>query len=159
MGVSSRCWHKAAVLLRLVAAQQQQVVDAEELQVEQLVLDVLDGSPATDNVRLHGDIVSLLDGGCDGHCSRAATDSLTLELPVFQFLVNELRVMGGNVDVSRVKFPQLVDIGKQFLSACAFQGREHLKREPSALCILMDKSCYAHNWLQRYEKNTTDCTD
>ena len=80
VGMASGCRHEATVLLRLVATQQQQVVDAEELQVEQLILDVLYRCPATDHVGLHGDVVPLLDGCGDGHRSRTPADALALEL-------------------------------------------------------------------------------
>ena len=151
MRMSARCGHETAVLLRLVATQQQQVADAQELQVEQFILDVLDGTAATDHVGLHRDVVPLLDGGCNGHRTRATADALPLKLPVLQFLIHKLRMVGRDIDVGWVEFAQFVDVGKQLVGACTLQWGKHLEREPSFVLILMDKFRYTHNWLQNYE--------
>ena len=71
-------------------------------------------------MRLHGDVVSLLDGSSDGYRTRTATDALSLKLPILQFLIHKLRVVCRNVDIGRVKLLQLVDIGKQFIGARPF---------------------------------------
>ena len=173
MRVTAGRRHKPAVLLRLVATQQQDVADAEELQVEQLILDVLDRRAAADHVGLYGDIIPLLDGSCYRHRSRAPAHPNPFKPrlvhiscprafvpPLPRYLaVHELRVVGGDVDVGGVELAQFVDVCKQAFRARPLQRGQHLKREPPALFILMDEFRYAHNWPQRYEKNTTDCTD
>ena len=88
--MAARRWYKPAVLLGLIATEQQQVADTQKLQVEQLILDILDGSTAADNMRLHRNMVSLLDGGSDGYRTRAATDALPFKLSILQFPVHEL---------------------------------------------------------------------
>ena len=105
VGMSAWGGYETAVLLGLVATQQQQVADAEELQVEQFILDVLDGRTATDHVRLHRDVITLLDGCGNRHRTRTTTDALTLKLPICQLLVHELRVVGGDVDIGGIKLP------------------------------------------------------
>ena len=74
------------------------------MQIEQLVLDILDRSTTTDDVGLNRNIVSLLNGCGYGYGSWAATNAATLKLPIIQFAINELRVMGGNVDVGGIEF-------------------------------------------------------
>jgi hypothetical protein len=114
----SGCRYEAAVLLGLVAAEQQQVVDAEELKVEKFILDVFYSGTAADDMGLHRDIVPLLDGSGDGHSTRAPANALALKLPVLQLAVHEFGVVRRDVDIGGVELPQLVDIGKQFGRAC-----------------------------------------
>ena len=125
---------EAAVLLRLVAAQQQQVLYAEELEVEQLVLYVLLRGSAADDVRYYGYLVLVLYGGGDGYGARTAAYAQPLELSVLQLAVHVLAMVGRDVDVQRGELLQLVDGGEQESCAVAFQRRQHLKRE-AALCI------------------------
>lgn len=63
---------KAGFLARLVAAQHQQVADAQKLQVEQHVLDALAVVAAAYHVRHHVDAVSLLNGCGYGYGAWAA---------------------------------------------------------------------------------------
>ena len=94
---------------------------------------------------LNRDVIALLDGCGNRHRTWTTTNSLALKLSIFQLLVHELRVVGSDVDISGIKLPQLVNVSKQLLGACPFQGWQNLKREPSALLILMDKFRYAHS--------------
>ena len=144
VGMSARCRYESAILLGLVATKQKQVADAEELQVEQLIFDILDGRSAANHVGLHRDIITPLDSCCDSHRTRTATDALTLKLPVCQLFVHKLRVVSRDVDIGRIEFPQLVDIGKQFLCASPLQGRQNFKGKSPFGCILMDEFCNAH---------------
>jgi hypothetical protein len=57
-----------------------------------------------------------------------------------------------DIDVGRVELPQFVNVGKQLVCARTFQRGKHFEREPSFVCILMDKFRYTHNWVQNYEK-------
>ena len=148
MSAGRRC--EATVLFRLVAAQQQQVVDAKELQVEQFVLNVLNGGTATDDVRLHGNVVALLDGSSDGDGAGTTAHAAALELTALQLAVDIFRVVGRDVDESGLQRCQFVDVGKQFRCTRSFQWRQHFERELPAPCIFFDKLCYAHISLQRY---------
>ena len=93
---------------------------------------------------LNGNAVALLDSSCDSYGARAAADALTLKLSVGQFLIDELRVVSGDVDVGGVKDAQFINVGKQLLRARALQRGQHLKRESPCFCILMDKFRNAH---------------
>ena len=165
VGMTAWRGHEPAVLLGLVATQQQQVVDAEKLQVEQFVLDVLHRRSATDHVGLNGDVIPLLDGGCDGDGARApahpdplksrlaqTSSSRALVPPLFLNLaIHILRVVGGDIDIGGVEHAQFVDVGKQFVRTCPFQRRQHLERELPGRLILMNQFRYAHNWVQSYK--------
>ena len=144
MGMSARSGDESAILLSFVTAKQKQVADAEKLQIEQLIFDILDGRSAANHMGLHRDIITPLDSCCDSHRTRTTTDALTLKLPVCQLFVHKLRVVSRDVDIGRIEFPQLVDIGKQFLCASSLEGRQHFKRKSPFGCILMDEFCNAH---------------
>ena len=62
-------------------------------------------------------------------------------------------MVGRDIDVGWVEIAQLVDVGKQLVSARTLQWGKHLEREPSFVLILMDKFRYTHNWLQKYKKS------
>ena len=90
MGMASGGGYKTTVLLGLVTTEQEQVADAQELQIQQLVFDILNCGTTADHMWLHGDMVSLLDGSSNGDGSRTATDALPFKLPVLQFAIHEL---------------------------------------------------------------------
>src|SRR5574344_39880 len=115
--MSSGSCNKSAVLLCLVATQQQYVVDAQKLKVNQFVLNVLNGGSATDDMRLHGDVVTLLDGCCNGDGAGAAALAQTFELPVGQFAVDVFRMVGGDIDEIRFQPSHLINVSKQFCGA------------------------------------------
>ena len=72
-------------------------------------------------MRLYGYTVSLLYCCGYGYGSWAATDATTLKLPILEFAIHKLRVMGGYVDIGWVELLQLVDVGKQLCCACTLQ--------------------------------------
>ena len=61
MGMTIRGWGKLSVFLRLVTTEQEHIADAEELEVEQLILDVFLAGTTTDDVRDDRDVVLVLD--------------------------------------------------------------------------------------------------
>ena len=89
-------------------------------------------------------MIALLDGGGDGDGARAAAHTAPLKPSVSQFAIDEFRVVGGDIDEGRLQFRQFVDVGKQPVSACAFQRRQHLKRELPLSLVLVDNVGYAH---------------
>ena len=135
MGMTSWCRHKPAVLLGLITSEQKQVADTQKLQVEQFVFDIRDGGATTDDMRLNGNVVTLLDGGSDGYRTRTTTNPLPFKLSILQFLIYKLRVMRRDVDIGRIKLLQLVDIGKKLIGARPFQWGQHLEGKSSAVFI------------------------
>ena len=63
------------VFLGLVAAQHQQVADAQELQVEQHVLCILTGISAAQDVRHDVYVIMPLDGSSHGYGAGTAADA------------------------------------------------------------------------------------
>ena len=121
--MSASRWREHAVVLCLVAAQQQDILYAQELQVDEFILDVLDGCSAADDMWYDGYLKPLLYGCryCDGAWS--ATNALSLELSVRLLVIDELAVVRSDVDAARVKVTQFVDGGKQAIRTAALQGR------------------------------------
>ena len=144
MGVPSGCGSEPAVLLRFVTTQQHEVADTQELQVEQLILNLLYRRTAAYHMRLHGDVVPVLDSGSDGYRTRSATNALTLKLTVLQFLVDIFRMMCGDVDKRRVENREFINRLEQRLGAVPFQWWQHLKGEAPLTSILLDIICYCH---------------
>ena len=135
---------EAAVFPGLVAAQEQQVADAEKLEVEQFVLDVLDGGAAAYHVGHDGDVVFVLYRSGNGYGARTAAHAGALEQSVVELLIYNLAVVRGYVDKPRVKCLQLIYCVEQPLRACALQGRQHLKREVPAVFVRINQFRYCH---------------
>lgn len=95
-------------------------------------------------MRLHGDVVPVLDSGSDGYRTRSATNALTLKLTVLQFLVDIFRMMCGDVDKRRVENREFINRLEQRLGAVPFQWWQHLKGEAPLTSILLDIICYCH---------------
>ena len=83
MRMTVRGRSELAVFLRFVASKHEDVADAQELEIEQLIFDVFLRRTATDDVRDDRNIVFVLDGTGDGYCARAAAHTLTSEETVF----------------------------------------------------------------------------
>ena len=113
IGMTVFCWSKLSVFLRLVASQHKDIADAQKLEIEQFVFDVFLRGTATDDVRDDRDVVLVLDCACDGNGTRAATHTLTSEETIFQFLVNILAVVCGNVDKPWVEVLEAVDCAEE----------------------------------------------
>ena len=136
MAVAPLFGHEHRLVLGLVAAQHQQVGDAQELQVEQHVFDVFGRESAAQHVGHHGDVVFVLDGGSDGYRTGTLADVDFLVATVGHRLVNIFAVMRRDVDVFRVELAQLVDDVIHFLDAVPFQRWENFKRKRGAFAIL-----------------------
>ena len=79
MGMTILGWCKLPVFFRLVSSQNENVADAQKLEVEQFVLDVFLRSTAADNMRDDRYVVLILYSACDGHGARSAAYTLASE--------------------------------------------------------------------------------
>ena len=129
MGMTIRGWGKLAVFLRLVTTEQEHIADAEELEVEQLILDVFLAGTTTDDVRDDRDVVLVLDSTSDGNRTRTTAHTLASEQAVLQLLIHILAMMSGDVDEARTKLFQGVDGAEESRRAIALQWRKNLERE------------------------------
>ena len=80
--------------------------------------------------------IFILNGGSDGHGAGALTDIHLLETAIRQGLVDKLAVVGGDIDVFRIKLFQLINDIIHLLDAIALQGGQDLKRERCALALV-----------------------
>ena len=101
-------------------------------------------SSATDNVRNDGYAEILLYGGCDGNRSWTAAHTQTLKLPIVEFAIDVLAVMGSYVNIGRIEIPELLYCGKQSVCASSFEWREHLKGEVLGAVLAVKYFCYTH---------------
>ena len=97
-----------AVFFGLVATEQQQVLYAEKLQIEQLILDIFFCRTATDDVWNDRNVIFVLYGSGYGYRSRAAANVQALKLSVLKLAVHILAVVSRYVDIQRVKVLKLV---------------------------------------------------
>ena len=74
-------------------------------------------------MRYDGYVIFVLYGSSNGYGARASANTQTLILSAFQFAVNILAMVGGYIDIQRVKLFQLVDSGEQKPRAIALQWR------------------------------------
>ena len=93
----------------------------------QFIFYLLNGGTTADDVRLHGNVVSLLDSRSNGDGSWTTTDALSLKLPIVQLLIYIFRVVGGYIDEGGIEFRQLVNGAKQGIGAVTLQWWKHLK--------------------------------
>ena len=128
MGVSARCGGKMGIFFDLVTTEQKQIMDAKELEVKQLVLNILNGSTATDNMRLYGNMVTLLDSCCYSNGARATTHAKPLVLSVWQFAVDVFCMVRCDVNKGWIESCQLVNVSEELLCARTFEWRQYLKR-------------------------------
>lgn len=121
------------LVLGLVATQQQQVGDAEELEVEQHILGLLTGEPAAEDMGHNGDVVPVLDGGSHSHGAGAAAQRYLVEDTLGRFLVYVFASVGGDIDVAGGELAQLVDGAEQAVDACALERGQHFEGEGGAV--------------------------
>ena len=123
MGMTVLGWCKLPVFFRLVSSQNENVADAQKLEVEQFVLDVFLRSTAADNMRDDRYVVLILYSACDGHGARSAAHTLAGEETVFQFLVYILAMVRSDVDKARTKLAQRIDGTEERCCSVTFQRR------------------------------------
>ena len=129
MAIAIRCGGKHGLVLGLVAPQEQQVGDAEELEVEQYILRLLTGEATAQDVGHDGDVVPVLDGCRHGDSAGATAQRHLVEYAFGRLLVYIFAAVGGDVDVFGIKLTQLVDGAEQAVDACPLEWRQHLEGE------------------------------
>ena len=119
--------HEYAFVLGFVAAQHEQVRDAEKLKVEQDIFGLLACEAAAQDVGDDGDVILVLDGCCHGHRPRTPAQAAALEKAAAQVLVDVFAAMGGDVDVFRVKLAEGVDGLIERVNAFSFYRGKNLE--------------------------------
>ena len=136
MRMSLRVGHEELFVLRLVAAQRQYVVQAEEIEVDQRILDVVFRLPAADQVRYDFDAVFLLDGGRDAHRAGAAAYDVPFDAAIGTHRLLDAFAVERHVDVGRVESDQPVDALEDAAHAVALERRQQF--EGKARAALLD---------------------
>ena len=80
--------------------------------------------------------IFVLDSGSDRHGSGTFPDIHLLEAAIRQGLVDKLAVVGGDINVLRIKLFQFINHIIHLLNTVALQGRQNLKRESCALALV-----------------------
>ena len=127
--MTARCRGESLLIGSFVATEQQQMADAEELKVQQFVLDVLDGRTTTNDMRDDWYPVFLLNGGSNGYRTGTAAHPTPLQQPAGQLIVYILTVVGGNIDILWIEDTELVYRAEKRIGAATLERRKHLKGE------------------------------
>ena len=124
-GVGMAALHGCELLLVLgfVAPQDQQVVDAEKLQVDKSILCLGSSKSAAYKVGYGGEPVTVLYGSRHGNGARAHPLRYAAEQAVGRILIDQLATVRGDIDVCRIKFAQHVDGSKSTFYGAASQRR------------------------------------
>ena len=112
-----------------VAAQCQHVLYAEEVHVDEGVLDVVARLSAADEVRHYLDAVFLLYGSRDTHGAGSAARHVLLDETVGAFGVFHLLAVAGDVDECGVERHEAVDGAEDAVKAVALQWRQQFEGE------------------------------
>ena len=170
VGVSAFGGVEHSVFPRLVATEQEEVFDAEDLHVEQSVFDVLAGVARAEHVGHEGNAAFALQHSRHGHGAGTSADVEAFHQAALHLAVDVFCAVVGDVDVFRLKFAQAVDGLAQAVDAVAFERREHFVGESGT--VAGDEFWDGHRgkaeafvgkempalrglWLQKYEKNGT----
>jgi len=95
--------HKHLFVARLVAAQQQEVLDAQKLEVDEHILRLLLCEALTENVWHSRNAIFVLYGSGHRHRARAATQGRAAERAVGLFGIDILRMVRRDIDIFRVE--------------------------------------------------------
>ena len=131
--MSLRVGHEELLVLRFVAPESQHVVQAEEVEVDQRVLDVVFRLSAADQVRHDFDAVLLLNGGRDAHRAGTAAHHVPVDASVRTHGLLDSFAVEGDVDVGWVESDEPVDGCEYAAHAVALEGREQFEREARAV--------------------------
>ena len=89
-------------------------------------------------MRLHGNAEFVLYRSSNGYSAWAATHPVALQQSVVHLLIHKLAVMGCDINEQGIEFFHLLDGGKQFVGAGAFQWRQYLEGEMSLVLVLIE---------------------
>ena len=145
MSMTTWCRLELAVFLCLVATQQHEIPNSQELQVEQLVFNILNSSSTADNMGLYRNVIAMLNGCCNSYRAWTTADALTFELSIAKFLIDVFGVVSGDIDKGRIEYGQLIYRLKQSLRAITFEGWQYFEGEMLLFGVKFDIVCYCHD--------------
>src|SRR6185312_2863157 len=101
-------WDKRGIGVPRVAAQNQYIIDTEELQVDQGILSFFTRKTATNQVRHGIHLVAVHDGSTNRHCSGAFAVRYLLEQAAIVLFIDIIFSMISYVNKRRLKLHQRV---------------------------------------------------
>ncbi len=134
VGVARATAGERLAVSAVIAADCEDVVDAQVAQLDEEVLGLLLREPVAEHVGNGVNVVLVLDQGADTKCS----GSLALDRALNAlgcFVVHHLSRMAGDVDEGRVVLHQIVDHRHQVADVAAALGRDELETDERALCL------------------------
>lgn len=129
----------------LVAAEQQQVADAQQLQVDELVFDLFLIDTRTNDVGYDGNVVMILYSSSDSHCAGASPDAQSFKLSVAEGMVDILTVMSRDVDVMGLVILYPLDVAEKRPGAVAFEGGSTSIEKPFSGMLSMSTIFICYN--------------
>ncbi len=129
VGVSLGRGGEAGLVFGLVAPQNEQVGNAQEVEVDKGIFGLTSGKTAAYQVRNGGYMILVLYGGSYGYGAGAALFRYPLVEAVVGSLVDKLTPVRGDVDVFGIELAQRVDGVENFAYAVPFQRWEYFKGE------------------------------
>ncbi len=128
---------------RRIAPEGQYILQAEEVHLHQIILDLVGGGAATDEVGDHRDIEGVLDQGGEAQGARSLAHRLALQQPVGALDVDHLLLVVGHIDIRRAELTERTYRFQNRLCVPALQGRNQLKGEQGLLRFREDVG-YTH---------------
>ena len=102
---------------RRVSPEREHIVDADEVELDQGVLDLLRTLAATDHMADHRDMVCVLQEGAERHRARSLVDHMLLHQPVLALHIVDHALMVGDVDIGGMERKQCLDCVADVLDA------------------------------------------
>ena len=126
-----------------IAAQGQDVLKAEEVELDQIILDLVCSRATADEVGDHRDIEGVLDQGGEGQGPRPLAHGLAFKKAIGAFDVDDLLLVVGHVDVRRAELAELPYRFQDRLDIPSLQGRNQFKGKEGPLRLGQDVT-YTH---------------
>ena len=112
---------------RRIAPEGQYILQAEEVHLHQIILDLVGGGAATDEVGDHRDIEGVLDQGGEAQGARSLAHRLALQQPVGALDVDHLLLVVGHIDIRRAELTERTYRFQNRLCVPALQGGTNSK--------------------------------
>ena len=128
---------ETSLILCLVATQDEDVLNAQKLKVEQHILNILFRHATHHHMRHHLDAIFLHDGTCHRNRTGTATHEMTEISAIGLLHIHILTAVSRDVDVFGTKLFQCINRAEKSRRACPLHWWQHLKGEGS-LFVLID---------------------
>src|SRR5690554_2857706 len=122
--MATRSWVERLLRLARIAAENQYVIDSQELKVDQRVFRLLLRETPADQVRHRIDAVFVHDSCADSHSARAFSISDLLQQASLLFLIDIVLAVVSHIHKGGIKFHKRIDRFVDMFDALAFYWRQ-----------------------------------